>query len=101
MILELVDLFVHDGTQTEFDKALEQGLHNVLRHAKGFRGYRINKGIEQNTRYVLMNYWETLENHTVDFRGSPAFPQWRAYITPYLAKPPVVEHFHVAGELAQ
>ena len=45
-----------------------------------------------------MIWWQTLENHTVDFRGSPAFADWRAIVGPFFAAPPAVEHFEtVAG----
>jgi len=44
-------------------------------------------------RYVLMIFWETLEDHTVAFREGPLFPQWRAIVGPLFAGPPTVEHF--------
>jgi len=37
--------------------------------------------------------------HTVGFRNSPAFAEWRAYIGPYFESPPVVEHFRAVGEV--
>jgi hypothetical protein len=37
--------------------------------------------------------WETLENHTVDFRGSSLFPEWRFLVGEFFAQPPHVEHF--------
>ncbi|MDU6242457.1 MAG: antibiotic biosynthesis monooxygenase, partial [Bradyrhizobium sp.] len=40
----------------------------------------------------LMVKWETLENHTVDFRGSENFTEWRGLVGPYFAAPPDVEH---------
>ena len=57
-----------------------------------FRGYKVNRGIESPERYVLMIFWETLENHTVDFRGSEDFTAWRALVGQYFAAPPEVEH---------
>jgi hypothetical protein len=36
--------------------------------------------------------WETLENHTVDFRGSENFTEWRGLVGQYFAAPPEVEH---------
>jgi hypothetical protein len=42
-----------------------------------------------------MIYWQTLENHTVDFRGSPAFADWRAIVGPFFAEAPKVEHFEL------
>ena len=35
---------------------------------------------------------ETLENHTVDFRGSADFQEWRKLVAPFFAAPPEVEH---------
>jgi hypothetical protein len=36
--------------------------------------------------------WETLENHTVDFRGSTDFQEWRKLVGDCFAAPPEVEH---------
>ena len=93
MILELADIRIQPGRQAEFDEAIRQGLDTVIAKAKGFRGYKVNKGVESPERYLLMIFWETLENHTVDFRGSPLFQEWRAIVGPFFAGPPTVEHF--------
>ena len=93
MILELADIHILPGKEAEFDSAIAHGVQNVISKAKGFQGYKINKGIESPERYVLTIFWETLENHTIDFRNSPAFTEWRAIVGPFFAAPPVVEHF--------
>ena len=93
MILEIADIRIHPGKQAEFDAAIRRAIETVASKAKGFRGYKVNKGIETPERYVLMIYWETLENHTVDFREGPLFAQWRAIVQPFFAAPPSVEHF--------
>ncbi|KRB94020.1 antibiotic biosynthesis monooxygenase family protein [Noviherbaspirillum sp. Root189] len=93
MILELADIRIQAGKQAEFDAAIQRGVEQVISRAKGFQGYKVNKGIESPDRYVLMIFWDTLENHTVDFRESPAFQEWRAIVGPYFAAPPAVEHF--------
>jgi len=100
MILELADIRIQPGKQAEFDAAIKKGVETVIAKAKGFRGYKINKGIESPERYVLMIFWETLENHTVDFRGSPAFQDWRALVGPFFAAPPAVEHFDLLSKSA-
>ncbi len=94
MILELVDIRIQPGKQTEFDAAVQQGLTTVIAKAKGYKGHVINKCIETPERYVVQIYWETLENHTVDFRESPAFQDWRAIVGPFFAGAPTVEHFN-------
>jgi heme-degrading monooxygenase HmoA len=93
MILEIADISISPGKQAEFDQAIVHGLETVASQAKGFRGYKVNKGVESPERYVLMIYWETLEDHTVAFRQGPLFAQWRAIVGPFFAKPPTVEHF--------
>jgi len=98
MILELADIRIQPGKQQEFDAAIQRGVQQVIASAKGFLGYRVQRGIESPERYVLTIYWNTLENHTVDFRGSPAFQEWRALVGPYFAAPPTVEHFTVLAE---
>jgi len=93
VILEIADIRIHPGQQSAFDEAIQQGLAKVISQAKGFRGFKVNKGVEDTERYILMIYWETLENHTVDFREGPLFPQWRAIVGSFFAVPPVVQHF--------
>lgn len=98
MILELADFRIQPGTQADFDIAIQRGIDQVISKAKGFSGYKINHGIESPERYVLMIFWETLENHTVDFRESPAFQEWRSIVGSYFAAPPVVEHFNLLNK---
>jgi len=93
MILEIADIRIQPGQQAAFEQAIEQGLRNVIARAKGMRGYKVNKGIESPERYILQIFWETLEDHTVGFRESPLFAEWRGVVGPFFAAPPVVEHF--------
>ncbi len=93
MILEIADIRIAPGQQAAFDAAIQRGLAEVISQAKGFRGWKVNQGVENPERYLLMVFWETLEDHTVHFRGGPLFAQWRAIVGPYFAAPPVVEHF--------
>jgi heme-degrading monooxygenase HmoA len=98
MILEIADIRITPGKQAEFDAAIQHGLETVVSRATGFRGWKVNKGIESPERYVLMIFWETLENHTVDFRQGPLFAEWRAIVGPFFAQPPQVEHFDLLAK---
>jgi heme-degrading monooxygenase HmoA len=60
----------------------------------------VNQGIESPDRFVLQIFWETLEDHTVGFRGGPLFAQWRAIIGPFFAGPPQVEHYNLVAKSA-
>ena len=98
MILEVADIRIAPGQQAAFDEAIERGLRTVASQAKGIRGWKVNKGIESPERYLLMIFWDTLEEHTVGFRQGPLFAQWRAIVGPFFAQPPQVEHFTLLGE---
>ncbi len=98
MIFELADIRIHAGQQAAFDVALQRGIKEVISRAKGFKSYAVMKGIENPERYMLQIVWETLENHTLDFRQSPAFADWRALVGPFFATPPAVEHFRLLAE---
>jgi heme-degrading monooxygenase HmoA len=98
MILELADITIPVGQNAAFEEAIQRGIATVVSQAKGFRAAKVHRGMESPERYVLTIHWETLENHTVDFRGGPLFPAWRAIVGPFFAKPPVVEHFELAVE---
>ena len=100
MILEIADIRIAPGQQAAFDVAIQHGVATVVSQAKGFRGFKVNKGVESPERYVLKIYWETLEDHTVGFRDGPLFPQWRAIVGPFFAAPPVVEHFTLLAKSA-
>lgn len=98
MILELADIRIQPGQQAAFDAAIQRGIEEVISKAKGFQGYKVNKGIESPERYILQIFWDTLENHTIDFRESPAFAEWRAIVGPFFAGPPTVEHFKLLAK---
>lgn len=93
MILEVADIRIAAGQQAAFEEAIERGLRTVISQAKGFRGFKVNRGVESPERFLLQIFWDTLEDHTVGFRGSDLFTQWRAIVGPYFASPPSVEHF--------
>ena len=93
MILEIADIRIQPGQQAAFDEAIIRAAHTVISRAEGIRGWKVNKCIETPERYVLQVFWDTLEAHTVGFRASPLFAEWRGIIGPFFAQPPMVEHF--------
>ncbi len=98
MILELADIRIAAGRQAEFDQAIELGLRTVISQAEGFRGFKVNRGIESPERYILQIFWDSLEDHTVGFRQSDLFTRWRAIVGPFFAAAPVVEHFNLVAK---
>jgi len=91
MITEIALIDVKPGTEKDFEAAVAKARPLFLR-AKGGKGFELHKSIERPSRYRLMAKWETLENHTKDFRESPDFQEWRKLVGHCFASPPEVEH---------
>ena len=96
MILEVADIRITPGRQADFARAAHRGIQTVIAKAKGFLGYQVRHSVETPDRYLLLLEWETLEDHTVGFRGSAAYAQWRSIVVDFFAAPPFVEHFTLA-----
>ena len=100
MIVEVVDFKIDPAKHEAFGPVLTNAVANVLSKAKGYGGHSVLACIETPGRYVLTVHWATLEDHTVGFRESAAFTEWRALIGPFFAQPPHVEHFSVIDSRA-
>jgi quinol monooxygenase YgiN len=91
MILEIAQIDVKPGMENDF----EAGVNNAVplfKRAKGCKGITLHRSHEKPVRYRLFIQWDTLENHTKDFRGSPDFQEWRKLVAHCFATPPDVEH---------
>ena len=97
MILEVADIRINPNQKVEFERRVHYALSNIFAKAKGFRGHQLRRCIETPGRYVLLLDWDTLEDHTVEFRGSPLYSEWRALIGEFFATPPHVEHFELVA----
>lgn len=98
MILEHADIRIDPAKAADFEAAILRGASTVIALAKGFKGFKVNRSQESAGRYILMIYWDTLEDHTVGFRQSPAFAEWRSIVGPFFLQPPVVEHLELVGK---
>jgi heme-degrading monooxygenase HmoA len=92
MILEVAQLQVKGGEEAAFEAAMRKAAP-VIAGAAGYIAHELRRCVETPGRYLLLVQWKTLESHTVGFRESPAFAEWRALIGPFFAAPPVVEHY--------
>lgn len=97
MVLEIADIRIRAGQQAAFEAAIQQGLRSVLAKSPGVEAWRVRRCHETPERYVLEVEWRTLEDHTVGFRESDLFRQWRALVGPFFDGPPNVEHFDLVA----
>ena len=91
MILEIAQIDVKPGTEAEFEAGVKNATP-LFKRAKGCKSLALQRSIEKPSRFRLFSQWETVENHTVDFRGSADFQEWRKLVGHLFATPPEVEH---------
>jgi heme-degrading monooxygenase HmoA len=91
MILEIAQIEVKPGMEAEFEAGVAKAAP-LFKRAKGCGGMELQRSIENPTRYRLFVKWETVENHTKDFRESADFQEWRKLVGHCFAAPPAVEH---------
>lgn len=91
MVLEIAQIDVKPGLEPEFEAAVAKAAP-LFQRAKGCRSMELQRSIEKQSRYRLFVQWETLENHTVDFRESADFQEWRKLVGHCFERAPDVEH---------
>lgn len=65
----------------------------VIRRAEGCHSAALRRQIEDPAIFALEIEWETLESHTVVFRGGPLFAEYRSHIAGLFVDPIVARHY--------
>jgi heme-degrading monooxygenase HmoA len=91
MVTEIALIDVKPGTEKEFEAGVSKAAP-VFERARGCRGMALERSIEKPSRYRLFVQWDTVEDHTVGFRGSADFQEWRKCVAHCFERPPEVEH---------
>ena len=92
MILEHAVLDVAAGREADFEAAFSRA-KAIISRAQGCRELRLEKCVERPGRYLLLVEWASLEDHTVGFRGSDDFQEWRRLLHHFYEPMPTVEHY--------
>jgi heme-degrading monooxygenase HmoA len=91
LILEIARIDVKPGMEREFEINVGKALP-IFQRVEGWRGMELRRSIEFPSRFHLLARWDSVESHTVAFRESAAFQQWRELVGHCFARPPEVEH---------
>ena len=92
MILEVAILDVVNGEEDRFQDDFG-GAQSIISSMNGYIAHQLQRCIEKPSRYILLVKWETLEDHTEGFRGSPQYQEWKNLLHHYYDPFPVVEHY--------
>jgi heme-degrading monooxygenase HmoA len=92
MILEAVTLQVKPGMEAEFEATFKQA-SALISAIEGYISHTLQRCVEKQGKYLLLVQWTTIEAHTVTFRQSPEFQQWKELLHHFYDPFPIVEHF--------
>jgi heme-degrading monooxygenase HmoA len=85
-------LNVVPGEESAFEETLKIA-EPLIAATPGFLSIKVHRCIETPNRYLLLVTWRTIEDHTIGFRQSDRFPEWRKLLHKFYDPHPVVEHY--------
>ncbi|HEU5441165.1 MAG TPA: antibiotic biosynthesis monooxygenase family protein [Ktedonobacterales bacterium] len=92
MVLEIAEYTAAPGKAEELQAGLARA-REIIRGAQGCRAIALRRCVEEPERFIFTIEWETIEDHTVTFRGGPLFPQYRAQIAGLVEGAIVARHY--------
>jgi heme-degrading monooxygenase HmoA len=98
MILEQAVLDVRSSEEAAFEAAFAEA-QAIIASMAGYRGHRVLRCVERESRYLLLVEWATLEAHTEGFRGSAEYERWRELLHHFYEPFPTVAHYQVVEGL--
>ena len=100
MILEVAILDVKPGLGCEFETVFGEA-QRIIAGMPGYVSHQLQKCIEQPDRYLLLVNWRSLEDHTVGFKKSEQYQEWRILLHDFYEPFPVVERYSSVYDNAQ
>ena len=97
MILEVAILNIKKGQEKQFEKDFAIA-GQLISSIKGYMNHSLRKCLEQNNKYLLLVDWENIEDHTIGFRQSDQYLEWKELLHHYYEPFPTVEHYETIIE---
>ena len=92
MVTEIAILDVKHGQEKEFESTFKEA-QKIISSMNGYVSHSLQKCIENSSRYLLKVEWKTLEDHTIGFRESKEYLNWKKLLHHFYEPFPVVEHY--------
>jgi heme-degrading monooxygenase HmoA len=96
VILEVAPLQVRHGQAEAFEAAFRHA-QKIIASMPGYLSHDLHRCIERPDEYLLLVRWQTLEDHTVRFRQSPSYLEWKRLLHHFYDPFPLVSHYVTAG----
>ena len=94
MVLEVAILDVIPNQEAEFETAFSKA-SSIIASMPGYLSHQLQHCLEKPNRYLLLVQWETLEAHTIGFRGSEQYQEWKKLLHHFYDPFPTVEHYEL------
>jgi len=92
MITEIAVLFVKENQNHKFETDFKEA-GKYISAIPGYKKHVLQKCLEVSNKYVLLVEWDKLEDHTIGFRQSSEYLEWKRLLHHYYDPFPIVEHF--------
>jgi len=92
MILEVAILDVKANEECAFEIAFSQA-QEIIAKMPGYVSHQLQRCLEIKNRYLLLVNWQKLEDHTIGFRESEEYQEWRTLLHHFYHPFPTVEHY--------
>jgi len=92
VITEQAVLDVKVGEEADFEAAFGTA-KAIIASMQGFQSLQLLRCIERPNRYLLLVEWATVDDHTVGFRGSAEYQDWKRLLHHFYDPFPTVEHY--------
>ncbi|MEL7039265.1 MAG: antibiotic biosynthesis monooxygenase [Cyanobacteria bacterium J06592_8] len=96
MILEVAILDIKPGLAEEFEAAFKVA-SPLIASISGYISHELQRCLETENRYLLLVRWQCLEDHTIGFRQSPVYQEWKSLLHHFYDPFPTVEHYELVG----
>jgi len=92
LILEVAVLNVRGGQTRDFENAFAEA-QPLISAIPGYLSHELRRSIEEPNKYLLLVQWRRLEDHTIGFRQSRQYQDWKRLLHHFYDPFPMVEHF--------
>lgn len=92
MIVEVAILKIKQGQSIQFEADFKTASIYIA-SIEGYLGHTLQKCLEKENQYLLLVKWKKLEDHTIGFRESVAYENWKQLLHHYYEPFPIVEHY--------
>jgi heme-degrading monooxygenase HmoA len=91
-VLEVAVLEVLADRAGDFEVAFKMA-SKIISASPGYLSHELKRCLEVKDKYILLVRWRSLEDHTLGFRGSAAYQDWRQLLHHFYNPFPTVEHY--------